>query len=92
VGAYGRGAHLIGILIERAGALMGGGEPDLSVVFGLVLVGLGCLALVLGALQFFRNHDQIIRGRFMPAIGAYVVILVGSLTFAGAFIFYVLLA
>lgn len=83
----------IGIVVERAGAIMpGSADQTSSMVFGLGLVGLGCITLVMGGGQFFRSRHRIMHGEFMPALGVYITVMIGSLAFAAAFIFYVLLS
>jgi putative membrane protein len=86
----------IGLVVERAGALVAGasvkvGSLSASALFGIGLASLGCLTLILGSMQFFRNRRSISEGNFVPAAAAYVAIVVGGLAFAGAFILYVLL-
>jgi putative membrane protein len=86
----------IGLVVERAGALVAGssmnvGSLSASALFGIGLASLGCLTLILGTVQFFRNRRSISAGNFVPAAAAYVAIVVGGLAFAGAFILYVLL-
>jgi putative membrane protein len=86
----------IGLVVERAGALVAGssvkvGSLSSSALFGIGLASLGCLTLILGSVQFFRNRRSISEGNFVPAAAAYVAVVVGGLAFAGAFILYVLL-
>jgi putative membrane protein len=86
----------IGLVVERAGALVAGssvkvGSISASALFGICLALLGCLTLMLGTVQFFRNRRSISEGNFVPAVAAYVAVVVGGLAFAGAFIVYVLL-
>ena len=86
----------IGLVVERAGALVAGssvkvGSLSASALFGIGLAALGCLTLILGTMQFFRNRRTISEGNFVPAAAAYVAVVVGGLAFAGAFILYVLL-
>jgi putative membrane protein len=86
----------IGLVVERAGALVAGssvkvGSLSASALFGIGLASLGCLTLILGTVQFFRNRRSISEGNFVPAAAAYVAVVVGGLAFAGAFILYVLL-
>jgi putative membrane protein len=86
----------IGLVVERAGALVAEssvkvGSLSASALFGIGLAALGCMTLVLGMVQFFRNRRTISEGNFVPAAAAYVAVVVGGLAFAGAFILYVLL-
>ena len=86
----------IGLVVERAGALVAGssvkvGSLNASALFGIALASLGCVTLVLGTVQFLRNRRSISEGNFVPAAAAYVAVVVGGLAFAGAFILYVLL-
>ncbi len=86
----------IGLVVERAGALVAAapvkvGSISASELFGITLALLGCLTLILGAVQFFRNRRSISEGNFVPAAAAYLVVVAGSLALAGAFILYVLL-
>ena len=85
----------IGLVVERAGALVAGssmkvGSLSASALFGIGLASLGCLTLILGMVQFFRNRRSISEGNFVPAAAAYVAVVVGGLAFAGAFILYIL--
>ena len=86
----------IGLVVERAGALVAGssvkvGSLNASALFGIGLAALGCLTLILGTIQFLRNRRSISENNFVPAAAAYVAVVVGGLAFAGAFILYVLL-
>jgi putative membrane protein len=85
----------IGLVVERAGALVDAsmevGSTSASELFGLALALLGALTLVLGTTQFLNNRRRISTGEFVPLAAAYLVIVAGSLVFAGAFIIYVLL-
>lgn len=92
----GVGLISVGFVVERAGALASGtpgGQQTVlaSEVFGLALVALGCLTLVVGAMQFFRNRRMIIAGVFSAMSTPYMVIVAGSLLLAGTFIVYTLL-
>jgi putative membrane protein len=85
----------LGLVVERAGALakaanlqvgsMGGSD-----FFGLGLALLGALTLVLGMGQFLRNRRSIATGKFESSVTVYLIIVAGSLVFAGAFVIYVL--
>ena len=91
----GVGLISIGLVVERTGALMATTPAKLGVInasdlFGLALAVLGCLTLVIGTAQFFRNRRRISEGSFVPAAAAYLVVVAGSLALAGAFIVYVL--
>lgn len=85
----------IGLVVERAGALAQAapkaGSTSASELFGLALALLGALTLVIGTLQFLRNRRRISEGVFVPAATAYLIVVAGSLAFAGAFVVYVLL-
>ncbi len=85
----GVGLISIGLVVERAGVLVGGGS-GVSEVFGLTLATLGVIALAVGTAQFFRNRRRIVRGDFTPAVAAYMVVVAGSAILAAAFILYVL--
>ena len=88
----------IGLVVERAGALADAANPKLvgtsgaSELFGLALALLGVLTLVIGTVQFLRTRQRISSGEFVPSAAAYLIIVAGSLAFAGAFIVYVLFA
>jgi len=93
----GIGLVSVGFVVERAGApafgTPGGRETVLaSEVFGLALVVLGCLALVVGAVQFFRNRRMIMAGVFAPKSAPYIVVVAGSLLLAVSFIVYTALS
>ena len=79
-----------GLVIERLGAQVG--SSGSSALFGLALAVLGCLVLVLGAVQFLRSRRGIERGEFVSSATAYLVVVAGSLVLAGAFMIYLLLA
>ena len=86
----------IGLVVERAGALVAGssvkvGFLSASALFGIALAALGCLTLILGTVQFLRKRRSISEDNFVPAAAAYMAVVVGGLAFAGAFILYVLL-
>ena len=86
----------IGLVVERAGALADAANPRLvgtsgaSELFGLALALLGVLTLVMGTIQFLRYRRRISEDDFTPSVVTYLVVVGGSLAFAGAFIFYVL--
>jgi len=85
----------IGLVVERAGALVDAstkvGSTSASELFGLALALLGALTLVIGTTQFLNNRRRISTGEFVPSVAAYLIIVAGSLAFAGAFVIYVLL-
>jgi putative membrane protein len=88
----------VGFVIERAGALAAGAlvsrGQDMawaSEIFGLALIALGCLTLVMGSVQFFRNRRMIADGVFATNAIPYMVIVVGSLLLAIAFVVYTIL-
>jgi putative membrane protein len=85
----------LGLVVERAGALAKAtnlqvGSTSGSDFFGLALALLGALTLVLGTAQFLRNRRSISAGTFESSVAVYLVIVVGSLAFAGAFAIFVL--
>ena len=93
----GVGLISIGLVVERAGALVDAapvrvGSTSASELFGLALALLGVLTLVIGTGQFLRTRHRISAGEFVPSATAYLIIVAGSLAFAGAFIVYVLFA
>ena len=85
----------IGLVVERAGALVDASmkvsSTSASELFGLALALLGALTLVIGTTQFLNNRRRISTGEFVPSAAAYLIIVAGSLAFAGAFVIYVLL-
>ena len=85
----------IGLVVERAGALVDASmkvvSTSASELFGLALALLGALTLIIGTTQFLKNRRRISTGEFVPSAAAYLVIVAGSLAFAGAFVIYVLL-
>jgi putative membrane protein len=85
----------IGLVVERAGALVDAsmkvGSSSASDLFGLGLALLGALTLIIGTTQFLNNRRRISTGEFVPSAAAYLIIVAGSLTFAGAFVIYVLI-
>ena len=85
----------LGLVVERAGALAKAanlqvGSTSGSDFFGLGLAMLGALTLVLGTGQFLRNRRSIATGKFESSVTVYLIIVAGSLAFAGAFAIYVL--
>lgn len=85
----------LGLVVERAGALAKAAELQVgsasgSEIFGLTLALLGALTLILGTAQFLRNRRSISAGDFESSVTGYLIIVAGSLAFAGAFIIYVL--
>ena len=88
----GIGLISLGIVVERAGALVSQTIPgDISELLGLALALLGCVTLVLGTQQFLRNRRQIMRGEFFPSVGVYLVVVAGGLALGGCFVVYVVL-
>jgi putative membrane protein len=88
----GVGLISLGIVVERAGAIVSQNIPgDISELLGLALAVLGCGTLVLGTQQFLRNRRQIIRGEFFPSVGVYLVVAAGGLALGGCFVVYVVL-
>jgi len=90
----GVGLVSVGLVVERAGALVAagsGGAAGASELFGLAVAALGLVALVLGTVQFARNRRRIRSGEFVPAVASYVIVAAGSMALAGAFIFYTIL-
>jgi putative membrane protein len=89
----GVGLISLGIVVERASSFVsaGTGSVDrLSGLLGMALALLGCLALVLGTVQFLRNRRRISRGEFVPQVAIYLVVVGGGLTLGGCFVLYVL--
>jgi putative membrane protein len=89
----GVGLISLGIVVERAGSFVsaGTGNADrLSGLLGMALTLLGCLALVLGTVQFVRNRRRISRGEFVPQAAIYLVVAGGALILGGCFAAYVL--
>jgi putative membrane protein len=89
----GVGLISLGIVVERAGSFVsaGTGNTDrLSGLLGMALTLLGCLALVLGTVQFVRNRYRISRGEFVPRMAIYLVVAGGGLILGGCFAAYVL--
>ena len=91
----GVGLVSIGLVVERAGALTDVARARVaststSEIFGLALALLGVLTLVIGTAQFLRTRRRISAGEFVPSATAYLIVVAGSLAFAGAFIVYVL--
>ena len=85
----------LGLVVERAGALAKAanlqvGSTSGSDFFGLGLAMLGALALILGTGQFIRSRRSIATGNFESSVTVYLIIVAGSLAFAGAFAIYVL--
>ena len=85
----------LGLVVERAGALAKAanlqvGSTSGSDFFGLALALLGALTLILGTAQFLRNRRSISAGDFESSVAVYLIIVAGSLAFAGAFVIYVL--
>ena len=89
----GVGLISVGFVVERAGALAagnsGGSATLVPEIFGLALVGLGCLTLLVGSMEFFGNRRMIHEGKFIARSAPYMVIVGGSLLLAVAFIVYV---
>src|SRR5918995_3686327 len=85
------GVSLIGfgLVIERFAAETN--PTGVSVVFGVALAALGCIALVVGMVDFIRTRRDIAEGKLTTAasVGGYVVVTGASLVLAGAFIAYV---
>jgi putative membrane protein len=89
----GVGLISLGIVVERAGSFVSAGTgniDELSGLLGVALTLLGCLALVLGTVQFLRNRRRISRGEFVPQAAIYLVVVGGGLTLGGCFAAYVL--
>jgi putative membrane protein len=87
----------LGLVVERAGALAQAVDFQIGVktssdFFGLALALLGALALILGTLQFLRNRRSISTGDFESSVTSYLIVVAGSLAFAGAFVIYVIFA
>ena len=89
----GVGLISLGIVVERAASFVsaGTGNPDrLSGLLGVALALLGCVALVLGTVQFSRNRSRISRGEFVSQAAIYLVVVGGGLTLGVCFALYVL--
>ena len=89
----GVGLISLGIVVERAGSFVSAGTGDtdrLSGLLGVALTLLGCLALVLGTVQFVRNRRRISRGEFVPQAAIYLVVVGGALTLGACFAAYVI--
>jgi putative membrane protein len=85
----------LGLVVERAGALAKAADFQVSSTsgsefFGLGLALLGALTLILGTAQFLRNRRSISAGDFESSVVGYLIIVAGSLAFAGIFAIYVL--
>ena len=84
----------LGLVVERAGALAKAAELQVgpasaTEIFGLALALLGSLTLILGTVQFLNNRRSITANEFEPSVVTYLIIVAGSLVFAGAFVIYV---
>jgi putative membrane protein len=89
----GVGLISLGIVVERAGSFVSAGTEntdELSGLLGVALTLLGCVALVLGTVQFMRNRRRISRGEFVPQMAIYLVVVGGALALGGCFAAYVL--
>jgi|1186.fasta_scaffold377952_2 putative membrane protein len=80
----------IGLIVQRFGVEVGPAKG--SGIFGVALVGLGCLTLIIGMIQFFRTRRQINTGEFASSLVGYVIVVTVTLVLSGAFMVYVLLA
>ena len=78
-----------GLVIERFAAETN--PTGVSAVFGVALAALGCIALVVGMVDFVRTRRDIAEENPTTAasVGGYVVVAGASLVLAGAFIAYV---
>jgi uncharacterized membrane protein YidH (DUF202 family) len=78
-----------GLVIERFAAETN--PIGVSVVFGVALAALGCIALVVGMVDFVRTRRDIAEEKLTTAasVEGYVVVAGASLVLAGAFIAYV---
>ncbi len=89
----GVGLISLGIVVERAGTLVStrtGDADSLSGLLGVALAVLGCLALVMGTMQFLRNRRRISRAEFVPEAAIYLIIVGGGLLLGGGFTLFVL--
>ena len=89
----GVGLISLGIVVERAGSFVSAGTEntdELSGLLGVALTLLGCVALVLGTVQFMRNRRRISRGEFVPQAAIYLIVVGGALILGGCFAAYVL--
>ena len=80
----------IGLLVQRFGAEVGPAKG--AGIFGVALVGLGCLTLIIGMIQFYSTRRQLEAGEFAPSLVGYTIVVVVTLVLSGAFMVYVLLA
>jgi uncharacterized membrane protein YidH (DUF202 family) len=78
-----------GLVIERFAAQTN--PTGVSVVFGVALAGVGCIALVVGMVDFIRTRRDIAEENPTTgaSVGGYVAVAGASLVLAGAFIAYV---
>ena len=80
----------IGLIVQRFGAEVGPAKA--SGIFGVALVGFGCLTLIIGMIQFFRTRRQIDAGEFASSLVGYTIVVAVTLVLSGVFMVYVLLA
>jgi inner membrane protein YidH len=76
----------IGIAVAKFGASVGVWG------FGAGLGALGCLTLIVGMVQFYRTRRQLATGEFASSVTGYMIVAVGILVLAGAFMINVLVA
>lgn len=78
-----------GLVIERFAAETN--PTEASAVFGVALAALGCIALVVGMVDFIRTRRDIAEENPTTAAsaGGYVFVAGASLVLAGAFMAYV---
>lgn len=89
----GVGLISLGIVVERAGTFVSAGTGDadnLSGLLGMALAVLGCMALVMGSMQFLRNRRRILHGEFVPETAIYLIVVGGGLLLGAAFVLFVL--
>lgn len=77
-----------GLVIERFAAETN--STGVSAIFGVALAALGCIALVVGMVDFIRTRRDIAEENLTTAasVGGYVGVAGASLVLAGAFIAY----
>ncbi len=80
-----------GLVIERFAAETN--PTGVSVLFGVALAALGCIALAVGMADFIRTRHDIAAENFAAAVGVggYMLVAGASFVLAGAFIAYVFL-
>ena len=75
------GLFLRQLAVESGKAIAAGPSTSISGPLGLLLVGVGILAMVLGTVRYFRARSQIERGEFVAE--AFAEVTVAGLTVVG---------